>query len=151
MKVSAWVLAFLLAAPLLAHAQASIPGIDEFRAEALKQINAFRQEEGRAPVRLDDTLDALSLEWARQLAADRKLHHRTKGDMYQLVASHGWRALNENLFMSSVNTSVADTIEAWKHSPGHRRNLLQENIDRIGLGVATGDAGGFYAVFNGAG
>jgi uncharacterized protein YkwD len=139
----------MLATAVLAHA--ALPGVDEFRAEALKQINAFRQEEGRAPVKLDDNLNALSLEWARQLATDGKLHHRTKADMYQIVATRGWRALNENLFMSSANTSVTDTIEAWKHSSGHRRNLLQENIGKIGLGIATGDAGGFYAVFNGAG
>ena len=68
-----------------------------------------------------------------------------------LLALHGWNALNENLFMSSRNAPVTQTIEAWKKSPGHRRNLLQENITLIGLGTATSDQGGFYAVFNGAG
>jgi len=67
------------------------------------------------------------------------------------VAIYGWRAFNENLFMSSANTSVTGVIEAWKGSPGHRRNLLQGNIDRVGFGIATGDNGWFYAVFNGAG
>ena len=153
MKVSAWFLAASIAFAIgfAPGARAQIPGVDEFRAEALKQVNAFRQEEGRKPVRLDDGLNALSLEWARQLAADGKLHHRTRDDMFRIVAIHGWRALNENLFMASVNTSVTGVIEAWKGSPGHRRNLLQENIDRAGFGIATGDNGWFYAVFNGAG
>jgi len=152
MKVSGCLLALLLfifnPAP---GARAGIPGVDEFRAEALQQVNAFRTAEGGKPVHLDDGLNAISLEWARQLASESKVHHRSRDDMFRIAMTHGWRAFNENLFMSSANTSVTGVIEAWKGSPGHRRNLLQENVDRVGFGIATGDNGWFYAVFNGAG
>ena len=149
MKFAVALLGLLLLLP--AARAVPIPGLDDFRAEALRQINAFRQEEGLAPVKLSDDLNAVSLEWARKLAHAGSLTHRTHDDMGGLLALHGWNALNENLFMSSRNAPVTQTIEAWKKSPGHRRNLLQENITLIGLGTATSDQGGFYAVFNGAG
>jgi len=124
---------------------------DSFRQEALAQINAFRAEQGRKPVILDAALDGIASEWAAKLAREGELEHRSRGNLKSLLDAHGWTAMNENLYMSSTpSASPGEVIAAWKGSSGHRRNLLQENITRIGLGTATGQAG-FFVVFNGAG
>ncbi len=124
---------------------------DAFRQEALAQLNAFRAEQGRGPVTLDPALDGIASEWAAKLAREGELEHRSRGNLKSLLDAHGWRAMNENLYMSSTpSSSPGEVIAAWKGSSGHRRNLLQEDITRIGLGAASGPSG-FFVVFNGAG
>ncbi len=88
MKV-ALLAAFALLALLPSVRAVPIPGVDDFSAEALAQINAFRQAEGRGPVVLDNTLNALSLEWARHLAEKGRMEHRSKNDMYAIVGRSG--------------------------------------------------------------
>jgi uncharacterized protein YkwD len=79
------------------------------------------------------------------------MKHRSLSNMGSLLSAHGWTAMNENLFMSSQATAApSEVIAAWKTSSGHRKNLLQSNITRIGLGVGHGSTGTFV-VFNGAG
>lgn len=146
MKVRALLLLAFL--PLLAHAA---PDPDAFRQDTLRWINAFRGAEGRTPVRLDDTLTPLSQEWADLLAHAARLQHRSIANMKEIQGKNGYGAFNENLFMASTAAAPADVVEAWKNSPGHRKNLLQQNIDRIGLGVAEIPGGGRCVVFNGAG
>ncbi|SDT87530.1 Cysteine-rich secretory protein family protein [Verrucomicrobium sp. GAS474] len=138
-----------LAAPLPAAAKGNDDEV--FQQEAVRQINGFRASEKRGPVTLDPALNALASEWAAKLAHEGEMEHRSMGNMRTLLSSHGWSALNENLFMSSApSASPSEVIAAWKESTGHRRNLLQGNITRIGIGTAAGKAG-FFVVFNGAG
>lgn len=141
-------LLFLLAL-LPALAQAA-PDPAAFRLDALRWINAFRAAEGRSQVRLDDALNPVSQEWAAKLAGMGRLQHRSIANMQEIQGVNGYGAFNENLFMTSGTAAPDDAVEAWKKSPGHRRNLLQQNIDRIGIGVAEG-SGGTFVVFNGAG
>jgi uncharacterized protein YkwD len=32
---------------------------------------------------------------------------------------------------------AAETVESWMNSPGHRRNILEQNYDREGIGIAV--------------
>ena len=145
LAAAAFVASFFLHAPA-AHAEAG-----GFREEMLHRINAFRAAEGRGPVVLDAALDTLASEWAAKLASAGEMKHRSVSNMGSLLSAHGWTAMNENLFMSSQPTAEpSEVIAAWKASSGHRKNLLQANVTKIGLGMAHGAAGTFV-VFNGAG
>lgn len=46
------------------------------------------------------------------------------------------RALGENI--ASGQTSPAQVVDGWEHSPGHCRNMLDPNYRFIGLGFAGG-------------
>ncbi|HEY8965844.1 MAG TPA: CAP domain-containing protein [Candidatus Methylacidiphilales bacterium] len=149
MKVRTF-LAGLIALFLAAAAHAADFQTD-FREEAVRQINAFRAEQRRAPVTLDESLNATAAAWAKRLAGQGSMEHRSRGNLAEVMAAGGWSTINENLFMTSAPSAApSEAIAAWKGSSGHRRNLLQPNITKIGLGMAKG-ANGFYVVFNGAG
>lgn len=38
-------------------------------------------------------------------------------------------------------------VENWMQSPDHRKNILNKNFERIGIGVAIGTYNGFKAVY----
>ena len=49
----------------------------------------------------------------------------------------------------SAGAIASDAVPNWMSSPGHRENVLGQNYDRLGVGVAASGAGGtVYAVQN---
>lgn len=49
-----------------------------------------------------------------------------------------WRASAENI---AVAPTMALAHSGWMQSEGHRRNILREHVDHIGIGVVKGDRG----------
>jgi uncharacterized protein YkwD len=71
-----------------------------------------------------------------------------------LRGAHGWW-LGENLaWGSGASATPAKIVDAWMHSAGHRRNILDRRFRHIGIGVALGapahGAGATYATEFGA-
>jgi uncharacterized protein YkwD len=63
------------------------------------------------------------------------LAQRIKRTKY-LRGVRGW-SLGENLAWGTGSyTTPAEIVEAWMHSPGHRRNILDRAFREIGIGIA---------------
>ena len=78
--------------------------------------------------------------WAAYLAQSRQLYHRNP--LSQNINS-GYRSLAENLAMHwSVQYSGAHT--SLMQSAGHRANILNPNMNRIGVGVRQASNGYYY-------
>ncbi|MDD5262560.1 MAG: CAP domain-containing protein [Methylacidiphilales bacterium] len=125
----------------------SKPAAADIFSQVLVQINQERAKAGLAEVVLDENLNRLAGEWAAEVGRRDALVHRS--DILKLEAEYGYSYMNENLYFSSAEPSPARMVAAWMNSPGHRRNLLNAQIDRIGLGMGK-SATGYYVVFNGA-
>ena len=41
-----------------------------------------------------------------------------------------------------------EIVEGWMNSPGHRKNILTPDFEKLGVGVSIGDDGGVYATQN---
>ncbi len=134
----------LIAIALLGLSKPAAAGIFS---QVLVQINQEREKAGLADVALDENLNRLAGEWAVEVGHRDALVHRT--DLRKLEEEYGYSYMNENLFFSSAEPSPARMVAAWMNSPGHRRNLLNAEIDRIGLGMGKSGSG-YYVVFNGA-
>lgn len=109
-------------------------------------INTSRAANGIGPVGNDAQLDALAQNWAQQLAAAGSLSHQ---DLNALLASPlmaGWRQLTENVFQGGPSATNALVENAWLASSGHRANILDPGVDRVGVGVAHDGAGNTYVV-----
>ncbi len=135
----------LIAIVLLVFSKPAVA--DGFFSEVLVQINQEREKAGLAEVTLDENLNRLAGEWAVEVGRRDALVHRP--DLRKLEEEYGYSYMNENLYFSSVEPSPARMVAAWMNSSGHRRNLLNAQIDRIGLGMGK-FATGYYVVFNGA-
>ncbi len=104
----------------------------------LQRINALRLRMGVPPVQADVRLDGVAQAWADRLAAEGFFSHIAPdgNTLKQRLAGAGYAfgAAGENLGLSSGVLSAHFGIE---HSPGHRRNLIEPNHRRLGIGMAT--------------
>lgn len=109
-------------------------------------INSSRADNGLPAVAEDAQLDGLAQAWADQLAAAGHLAHQ---DLYGVITSPlmaGWLHLTENLFQGGGSSTNALVENMWMNSSGHRDNILDPNVNRVGVGVAHDGAGNTYVV-----
>lgn len=112
----------------------------------LAAANQDRVANSLRPVRLDPLLSAAALVHAREMAAHRAISHRFPGeaDLADRVANAGvpFSLVTENVAEASNSALVH---ELWMKSPGHRANLLDAQVDSIGIAVLAVQ-GQLYAV-----
>jgi hypothetical protein len=146
--VSSWrkymVIGLALAAAQGAALQAQ--QLEPMAARLLDDANAARRAMGRPPLRWDPALGLVALAHCLQMGASGRLEHRYPGeaDLTERASQAGARfnLIAENLAMS---WDPARIHSAWMNSPDHRRNLLNPEVDKVGIAVVE-VRGEFYAV-----
>ena len=137
---------------------AALSGQPQIRGADLEQrvhhlINNERTNAKVAALEFDDRLSAVARAHSRDMARRRFFSHvnpdgedptaRGKRAGYECrkVSGHSIReGLAENLYESSGSwrDDVARrSVSGWMKSAGHRRNILEKNYSRTGVGVAT--------------
>lgn len=112
----------------------------------LAAANQDRALRGLPPVRLDERLTLAAAAHARSMASRRTISHQFPGE-----ADLARRAGDAGAFFSLITENVAEAPNAtiihdmWMQSPGHRANLLDAQVDTVGIAVVA-DRGQMYAV-----
>lgn len=96
-------------------------------------VNAYRAASGLSPLVADAKLDAIARQHSVAMAKGGKMGHEGFPDR---VSRSGWSMCVENVGWNFA-TSKAQ-FDAWRHSPGHDRNLRHPRVERMGIGVADG-------------
>ena len=141
------VLTLLVAVSTEASAQgggaANIQTADE---QLLALANQARAEAGAGRLRWDPALAAAALNHCRRMAAEGPIAHRYGGEP-DLTGRAGQAGAHFDLIEENVAVGPsADAIhEEWMQSPGHRQNLLNPEIDHVGVAVVE-SRGVLYAV-----
>jgi hypothetical protein len=141
----AWfVLSLWMAGTLCAAAQAGPrPAATE---ELFALANQSRAQAGAAPLRWDRALAEAAMRHCERMVQEGPIAHRYGGepDLTQRAAATGshFSLIEENIAMGSY---AAQIHEGWLNSPGHRRNLLNPDVDRVGIAVIE-SRGEMYAV-----
>lgn len=150
MRVSlrASALSLLLLAPV-ASAQAGRADRGAIQPEAwqlLQLANRARAGAGAAPLRWDAALAAAARRHCLRMAAEGALSHQfaNEPELSARAQAAGARfsLIEENV---AVAPNPAEIHDAWMHSPPHRTNLLNPDVDRVGIAVVAG-RGGIFAV-----
>jgi uncharacterized protein YkwD len=154
MRLSALVVPAVLAAAALVAVQSSAAAqqygaASDMRAEA-EQIfalaNQARAQAGVGPVRWDPSLAAAALAHCRLMVQEGPISHRYQGeaDLGERTAQAGahFSLVEENV---AIGPSGPAIHQEWMNSPGHRSNLLNRDIDSIGVAVIA-SRGTLYAV-----
>ena len=132
---SAWAVASPLAAgcasatPLeqIAH----VPGESS---QFVAEINQLRRSQGLGDLSVDGNLTAIAQDWAVNMASQDSIFHR---DNLSSGVTGNWKRLGENVGMGP---NVGDLMQAFIHSPGHYKNLVDPTFTHIGVGsVRTPD------------
>jgi uncharacterized protein YkwD len=150
-------LAVLAAAPAGAHAATphcgganlvpSAANGAQVRHATLCLLNVERRRRHLPRLRTQPALANAATAYAGLMVRERFFGHvspagttmtiRIRNTSY-LRSAHRW-SLGENLAWGAGNgASPAQIVNAWMHSPPHRRNVLDRRFRHIGIGVADG-------------
>jgi uncharacterized protein YkwD len=95
-------------------------------------VQRERRERGLPELLWSEDLAREAQRWARHLANAGELYHRKP--LSQNI-DEGWITVTENVaYNPSAGYDGAHT--SFMESPGHRKNILDPNVNRLGVGVA---------------
>lgn len=121
----------------------------------LQQTNRFRKEKGRDAVTANPLLMQAAADFAKFMAKSNKFGHTADGNQPNgrarqqgydpcLIAENIAVEFNSRGF--TTHALASKFIQGWKHSPGHRKNMLDPDVTETGVGVAQSETGYYYAV-----
>jgi uncharacterized protein YkwD len=107
--------------------------------------NQARAAAGVWPLKWDAALAAAALQHCQLMAIEGPIAHRYNGEpdltvRAQRAGAH-YSLIEENVAFGS---NVAGIHQGWLNSPGHRANLLNPEVDSVGIAVVAG-RGAYYA------
>jgi uncharacterized protein YkwD len=138
----------LFVAAFLAQAQASAQprSIQPEAWQLLTLANQARTAAGAGPLRWDPALAVAARQHCLRMAAEGPIAHRYNNelDVSGRAAQAGahFSLIEENV---AIGPDPATIHDEWMHSPGHRTNLLNPAVDRVGMAVVA-SRGVLYAV-----
>lgn len=108
--------------------------------------NQSRAEAGAGPLKWDPALAVAARRHCLRMAAEGPISHQYRGepDLSTRAAEAGahFSLVEENV---AVGPDPSTIHQMWMHSPGHRTNLLNPAVDRVGVAVVA-SRNGLYAV-----
>lgn len=121
------------------------PDLPQVEIAIVEMTNAARKQHGLGEVAPDPGLAAAARGYARFLATSTEFSHTADGrEPSDRAKAAGYQPcfVSENL-SSNLDTRGFETrqlareaVQGWLNSPGHRRNLLAEDVINIGVAVA---------------
>jgi uncharacterized protein YkwD len=123
---------FLFAVPqadYFARRTAGLHDLGRVRAAMLESVNAERKKAGAPPLSPNARLDRAAQRHAEDMLARAYFAHRSpEGKTVRERSREG-------------QFTVAEVMDTWTHSPGHRRNILDPGFRELGVGLALGRSG----------
>lgn len=109
-------------------------------------LNRERSSRGLRPLRVNRRLSAAARRHTNDMVRRRYFAHDSRSDGSSidrirragyLSGARSWM-VGENLAWGSGDRSTPrNIVDAWMHSPGHRRNILTGRFREIGIGVIS--------------
>lgn len=100
--------------------------------------NQSRAQVGDRPLQWDAALTEAAMKHCRRMAAEGPIAHRYSGepDLSERTSMAGahFDLIEENV---AVGPYPAGIHEGWMNSPGHRENLLNRDVDHVGIAVVA--------------
>lgn len=103
--------------------------------KALRLINAYRADNGVAPLALDGELTRLAREYAGHLAEAGRMTHELEpfGGLEKRLKSGGYAYETAGENLGQGYRTIEQTIAGWKKSPPHDRGLKDADMTRMGI------------------
>jgi Cysteine-rich secretory protein family len=106
--------------------------------QLLALANQARAAAGARPLKWDESLAIAARKHCMRMAAEGSIAHRYPGelDVSERAGQAGahFSLIEENV---AIGPTPPEIHEEWMHSPGHRTNLLNPEVDRVGIAVVA--------------
>ena len=131
------------------------PNLDQAERHVVEQTNRFRREHGAAPVRPNLQLERAARGFAQFMARSGQYGHQADGrEPVQRTRAAGYDEclVAENIAFQYSSAGFATQeladgfFDGWRHSPGHRRNMLEGDATETAVAMAVSAQGRYYAV-----
>lgn len=99
--------------------------------------NRERSKRGVATLEVDEKLTAIAQTHAEWMTKRQKLQHQSLDKIMK-----NWNTGGENIAYGQEN--IEKVMNAWMHSQGHKKNILNKNFTHVGFGQATTKNGTIY-------
>ncbi|HEV2846444.1 MAG TPA: CAP domain-containing protein [Thermoanaerobaculia bacterium] len=135
-------------AEYIARETMDLRDLQQVRKQIVAAVNSARRKAGVPPVTANTDLDEAAQRHAEDMLARNFFAHESPSGTTvrerARTAGYHWRTIGENIAEGQL--SVAEVMETWMQSPGHRRNILEKDFKELGVGLAMGPSGGTHRV-----
>ena len=113
----------------------------------LRLINEERKKAGRPLLTVDSTLEKAAQTKADDMVKNNYFSHTspTYGSPFKMIQDFGisYKAAGENI---AGNPSIEAAVESWLKSDEHKKNILSNAYNYVGIGVANSKTYGYIIV-----
>jgi hypothetical protein len=115
----------------------------------VSDTNDEREQNGVTPLTRSAILDAAATMKAKHMAANQYFAHYSPDGVspWHWFDEAGYPFVHAGENLAIYFTDSSDIVDAWMASPAHRANILDENYQEIGIGVAEGEYEGYQTVY----
>jgi uncharacterized protein YkwD len=132
------------------------PDLPSAEEQIVSGTNQFRRRHLRHAVTVNTELSKAARYFAQFLAKKDELSHTADGqEPWDRAKKFGYQycVVEENIAMEfnsegfTTDQLAQALVKGWEQSPGHRKNMLNQNVTETGVAVARSEASGkYYAV-----
>lgn len=139
-----------LVEPLLAEKESFTVSLFDDEDEIFELINKERRRYRLGSLGWNDKLAKIARNYSKKMAKESFFSHydregKSITDRVLEGKVNGWRKVGENLFyLQGYRDYSSFVVKGWMRSPGHRRNILDQNYTATGIGIAESRSGEIY-------
>ena len=115
--------------------------INELEYHVFMDTNKQRVKYGLEELTWNEKLTRSAQQQSFRMSNLNKLSHDVGGNLINRINGYQYLTVGENI---AWNYTEDEVVNGWMLSPGHRRNILNEDFDEIGVGVYWNDKGEPY-------
>ncbi|MCR1390034.1 CAP domain-containing protein [Clostridioides difficile] len=117
-----------------------------YQKEVVDLVNVERAKAGLNPLTLDSSISNVATKKSQDMIDNNYFSHNspTYGSPFDMLKKFGvsYKTAGENIAMGQKTPK--EVVSAWMNSEGHRKNIMNPNFSKIGVGVAQKSGGSIY-------
>ncbi|HEK4784471.1 TPA: sporulation protein [Clostridioides difficile] len=117
-----------------------------YQKEVVDLVNIERAKAGLNPLTLDSSISNVATKKSQDMVDNNYFSHNspTYGSPFDMLKKFGisYKTAGENIAMGQKTPK--EVVNAWMNSEGHRKNIMNPNFSKIGVGVAQKSGGSIY-------
>ncbi|MDV9274670.1 CAP domain-containing protein [Clostridioides difficile] len=117
-----------------------------YQKEVVDLVNIERAKAGLNPLTLDSSISNVATKKSQDMIDNNYFSHDspTYGSPFDMLKKFGisYKTAGENIAMGQKTPK--EVVNAWMNSEGHRKNIMNPNFSKIGVGVAQKSGGSIY-------
>ena len=120
--------------------------VGEYQAEVLRLVNEQRANYGLSALTYSTELEAVAYAHSKDMAQNNYFSHTNLAGQSPFdrmrAAGISYRSAAENI--AAGQRTPQEVVNAWMNSAGHRANILNSSVTKMGVGIYSGGSYGVY-------